>query len=83
MNERLRGLVARAGIATDLLNQSQTAMLDKIAELIVAEVLDEVADRAYYSDRAWSDELDRPWIELEFGLGSLAKAQQKAGARNE
>lgn len=62
----------------------KTIDLQKFAELIVARVLDEVAERAYYSgDRAWSDELDRPWIELEFGLGSLAQAQQKAGVRNE
>jgi hypothetical protein len=43
-----------------------------LAKLIVAEVLDEVAERAYYSgDRAWSDDVDRPWIELEFGYGKL------------
>ena len=45
---------------------------EKFAKLIVAKVLKEVAERAYYSgDRAWSDELDRPWIELEFGYGNL------------
>ena len=47
--------------------------LAKFAELIIARVLDEVAERACYAgDRAWCDETDRPWIELEFGLGRLA-----------
>jgi hypothetical protein len=50
--------------------------------LIVARVLDEVEQRAYYTgDRNWSDELDRPWVELEFGIGPLAKAQQQAGIK--
>ncbi len=54
--------------------------LAKFARLIVDDVLYEVAERAYYSgDRAWSDELDRPWIELEYGFGELAGAQRQAG----
>jgi hypothetical protein len=49
----------------------------KFAELIVAKVLDEVATRAYVSgDRAWSDDADRPWIELEFGFGKLAEMKK-------
>lgn len=48
----------------------------KFAELIVAKVLDEVATRAYVSgDRAWSDDVDRQWIELEFGYGKLHDAK--------
>jgi len=51
--------------------------LEKFAKLIVAKVLDEVAERAYYSgDRAWSDELDRRWVELEFGVGELAELKK-------
>lgn len=54
------------------------ATTQKFAELIIDAVLDEVAERAYYSgDRAWSDELDRKWIELEFGLGELADKQNE------
>ncbi len=50
----------------------------KFSELIVAKVLDEVAERAYYSgDRAWSDELDRRWVELEFGMGELAELKNE------
>jgi hypothetical protein len=58
----------------------KTGWLDrqKFAELIVAKVLDEVADRAYVSgDRAWSDDADRHWVELEFGLGRLAKMKNE------
>lgn len=44
----------------------------KFAKLIVEDVLDKVRERAYYTgDRDWSDELDRPWIQLEFGYGPL------------
>jgi hypothetical protein len=51
---------------------------EKFAELIVAKVLDEVADRAYVSgDRAWSDDADRHWVELEFGFGRLAKMKNE------
>jgi hypothetical protein len=52
----------------------------KFAQLLIKDVLDEVAERAYYSgDRAWSDQVDRPWIEMEYGIGTLADAQRKAG----
>lgn len=48
--------------------------LEKFAELIVKKTLDEVALRAYVcGDRAWSDDVDRQWVELEFGLGKLAE----------
>ena len=50
---------------------------EKFAQLIVEETLDKVKERAYYTgDRDWSDEVDRPWIQLEFGYGSLADAQK-------
>jgi hypothetical protein len=50
---------------------------NKLAELIVEAVLDQVKERAYYTgDRDWSDEVDRPWIQLEFGYGKLADAQK-------
>ena len=49
----------------------------KFAELIVEATLDQVKERAYYTgDRDWSDEVDRPWIQLEFGYGTLADAQK-------
>ena len=52
----------------------------KFVELIVTKVLDEVANRAFYSgDRAWSDEHDRPWVELEFGFGTLADIKRGRG----
>ncbi len=60
------------------------ATLERFTALIVARVLDEVEQRAYYTgDRNWSDELDRQWVELEFGMGPLAQAQRKAGFRHE
>lgn len=50
------------------------ATLERFTALIVARTLDEVEQRAYYTgDRNWSDELDRPWVELEFGIGPLAE----------
>lgn len=85
MNNRIRELAEQA-TEVKWLHDGQYALVmpEKFAQLIVARVLDEVAERAYYSgDRAWSDELDRAWVELEFGLGPLAQAQQKAGVRNE
>lgn len=53
------------------------ATTQKFAELIISAVLDEVNDRAYYSGRTWCDELDRKWIELEFGFGELADIQNE------
>jgi hypothetical protein len=57
--------------------QLDTESLKKFTELLVEEVLDEVKERAYYTgDRDWSDDVDRPWIQLEFGYGKLAEAQK-------
>ena len=46
------------------------------AKLIVEATLDQVKERAYYTgDRDWSDEVDRQWIQLEFGYGKLHDAK--------
>ncbi len=77
MNERIQELAKQAeGTKKHVpaVWQFYDYELEKFAQLIVAKVLDEVAERAYYSgDRAWSDELDRRWVELEFGMGELAE----------
>jgi hypothetical protein len=53
-----------------LFENFQKRYTEKFAELIIGKTLDEVQERAYYSgDRAWSDEEDRKWVELEFGIG--------------
>ena len=50
---------------------------EKFAKLVIEATLDQVKERAYYTgDRDWSDEVDRPWIQLEFGYGTLADAQK-------
>jgi len=76
MNERIRALAAKAGIFYYRKGQLQDDM-EKFVEVIVEETLNQVKERAYYTgDRDWSDEIDRPWIQLEFGYGSLADAQK-------
>jgi DNA-binding ferritin-like protein len=73
MNERIQEL------AEESFNEFYNIHIDleKFVELIVSAVLDEVSERAYYSgDRAWSDSLDRRWVELEFGIGKLAKLKK-------
>lgn len=73
MNKRVKQLMLEAGYAAPEL----AGRANKLIELVVKEVLDQVEERAYYSgDRAWSDELDRPWIELEFGFGELAELKK-------
>jgi hypothetical protein len=75
MNERIKQL-AKQSLPEFYLTNCPSA-LKKFAELIVEAVLDQVKERAYYTgDRDWSDEVDRPWIQLEFGYGSLADAQK-------
>ena len=77
MNERLRELWSQAGGSYNIGNQHTWPQYtidapEKFAKLIVEDVLDKVQERAYYTgDRDWSDELDRPWIQLEFGYGPL------------
>lgn len=52
--------------------------IERFSELLIEKVLDEVAERSYYSgDRAWSDDLDRQWVELEFGIGKLAELKNE------
>ena len=75
MNERIKELYEQA-MEQNISNNSAWEELnpEKFAELIVEAVLDEVKERAYYTgDRDWSDEIDRPWIQLEFGYGKLAE----------
>lgn len=72
MNERIRELMLKAGYAAPEL----AGRANKLTELIVEAVLDQVKERAYYTgDRDWSDEVDRPWIQLEFGYGKLHDAK--------
>lgn len=76
MNERIRAMAARAGIFYYKRGQLQRDM-ETLTKLIVEETLTQVAERAYYTgDRDWSDSVDRPWIQLEFGYGPLADAQK-------
>jgi hypothetical protein len=89
MNERIRELVKKAGghfsthnlMSNPVQHRESIELWDnrieKFAELLIEEVLNEVKERAYYTgDRDWSDEVDRPWIQLEFGYGSLADAKK-------
>jgi hypothetical protein len=76
MNERIRELAAKVGIFYYRKGQLQRD-IENYTKLVVEETLTQVAERAYYTgDRDWSDEVDRPWIQLEFGYGSLADAQK-------
>ena len=78
MNERIQELAVEAFESIDYPYKQEINMpdilMEKFAELLIEEVLDQVKERAYYTgDRDWSDEVDRPWIQLEFGYGALAK----------
>jgi hypothetical protein len=83
MNQRIRELVEQSTTYIEPTSNSGEGWIfdkEKFAQLLVSDVLREVDTRAYVSgDRAWSDELDRPWIELEYGFGKLADAQRQAG----
>jgi hypothetical protein len=89
MNERIKSLMDRAEYQAQKQSGSdwevhvetdRRLVFEKFAQLLVSDVLREVDIRAYVSgDRAWSDDLDRPWIELEYGFGKLADAQRQAG----
>jgi hypothetical protein len=89
MNQRIKSLMDRAEYQTKkqsgyedwevYVPPDSQVVLEKFAQLLVSDVLREVDTRAYVSgDRAWSDDLDRPWIELEYGFGTLADAQRQA-----
>jgi hypothetical protein len=88
MNKRIKELARQSGIS--ILYEydgydghaavANLADIEKFAELIVESVLDQVKERAYYTgDRDWSDEVDRPWIQLEFGYGELHDAKCHKG----
>jgi hypothetical protein len=90
MNQRIKSLMDRAEYQAKkqsgyedwevYVPPDSQVVLEKFAQLLVSDVLQEVDTRAYVSgDRAWSDEVDRPWIELEYGFGTLADAQRQAG----
>lgn len=69
MNKRIKELYKEV-VGKDWAYDFDAQHAEKFAELLIAEVLHEVAERAYYSgDRAWSDDLDRPWVEQKFGIG--------------
>lgn len=80
MNERINNLIEQSGFGsyaeipnTYIVHKND---LVEFAELIVEATLDQVKERAYYTgDRDWSDEVDRPWIQLEFGYGKLQDAK--------
>jgi hypothetical protein len=89
MNQRIKSLMDRAEYQAKkqsgyedwevYVPPDSQVVLEKFAQLLVSDVLQEVDTRAYVSgDRAWSDEVDRPWIELEYGFGTLADAQRQA-----
>ena len=80
MNKRIQEISEKAktqvpqGLAVDKWIETYNEIF---AKLVIEAVLDQVKERAYYTgDRDWSDEVDRPWIQLEFGYGSLADAQK-------
>lgn len=77
MNARIKELWDQAAkLESDPSWEGQTKFMEKFAELIVESVLDQVKERAYYTgDRDWSDSVDRPWIQLEFGYGPLHDAK--------
>lgn len=78
MNERIKELADQSGFDLSIImSAGYKPHFDKFAELLIEDVLDQVKERAYYTgDRDWSDEVDRPWIQLEFGYGTLADAKK-------
>ena len=79
MNERIEKLAKQNERIWNLytIGPVQRAEVEQFVEAIVEETLTQVAERAYYTgDRDWSDEVDRPWIQLEFGYGPLAEMKK-------
>jgi hypothetical protein len=79
MNERIEKLARQNERIWNLytIGPVQRAEVSQFVEAIVEETLTQVAERAYYTgDRDWSDEVDRPWIQLEFGYGPLAEMKK-------
>lgn len=84
MTKRIDQLMYSAGLTAqgcwDQMDQYDRDAIMRFAKLLVGDVLDEVSERAYYcGDRAWSNDVDRQWIEMEYGYGLLADAQRSAG----
>ena len=78
MNERIEKLARQNERIWNLytIGPVQRAEVEQFIEAIVEATLTQVAERAYYTgDRNWSDELDRQWIQLEFGYGPLHDAK--------
>ena len=76
VHKQIKDLVNKVDRIKDMyeVGPVQRAAIEDFVELIVKKTLDEVAARAYYSgDRAWSNDLDRQWVELEFGFGKLTE----------
>lgn len=79
MNERIEKLAKQNERIWNLytIGPVQRAEVEQFVEAIVEATLTQVAERAYYTgDRDWSDEVDRPWIQLEFGYGPLAEMKK-------
>lgn len=81
MNKRIKQLAKQAKIPEYNLEYGTELCiaphLGEFAKLLIEDVLNEVKERAYYTgDRDWSDEVDRPWIQLEFGYGPLEDAKK-------
>jgi len=81
MNKRFDDLMYKAGLTAqgswDELDRYDKEAIMRFAYLIVEDVLNEVKERAYYTgDRDWSDEVDRPWIQLVYEYGKLADAKK-------
>ena len=81
MNERIKEHARQAVEETHSLmimeyKIFESKLYEKLAEMIVEATLDQVKERAYNTcDRDWSDSVDRPWIQLEFGYGPLHDAK--------
>lgn len=81
MSKRIDDLMYRAGLAAqgswDEMDSYDQEAIMRLVRLVIEDVLDEVKERAYYTgDRDWSDEVDRPWIQLVYSYGKLADAKK-------
>ena len=81
MNERIDDLMYKAGLTAqgswDEMDKYDQAAILRLVNLVIEDVLDEVKERAYYTgDRDWSDEVDRPWIQLVYDYGKLSDAKK-------
>jgi hypothetical protein len=86
MNKRIEELALKADMHRDKYgmyfagdkHDEDGVDLEQFAHLLIEAVLDEVKDRAYVTgDRDWSDGVDRPWIQLEFGYGELHEQSKR------